>query len=81
MEKRVQATADRLCTEPERSSMPLDRRQLLEHWVHELQNPSKTLTSWELSFLENVSDQLDRTGSLSTRQQEILEALYAEKTA
>lgn len=55
--------------------------ELIKHMLTELQSPSKTLTPWELGFLESVSDQFDRRGTLSEKQYEILENIYAEKTA
>lgn len=54
---------------------------LIEHWLRELERPAKTLSSWELQFLESVSDQFLRTHRLSEKQFEILEKVYAEKTA
>lgn len=52
----------------------------IEHFLRSLENPSKELTTWELSFLANVTDQFERTQRLSDRQFEILERIYAEKT-
>lgn len=46
-----------------------------------LETPSKPLTKWELDFLISISDQFERTRSLSERQFEVLEKIYAEKTA
>ena len=40
----------------------------------------KSLTSWELGFMESITDQFERSKSLSARQSEILERIYAEKT-
>ncbi len=37
------------------------------------------LSKWEEGFLFSVSDQLDRTGSLSEKQCETLEKIYQEK--
>jgi hypothetical protein len=39
----------------------------------------RNLTNWENSFLESLSDQLTRTGSLSEKQEEILERIYCDK--
>jgi len=46
----------------------------------ELENPKKELTSWEEGFISSIRDQFDRRGTLSERQAEILEKIYADKT-
>lgn len=56
-------------------------REVIEHFIAELGQPAKTLSDWEEDFLASVSDQFDRRGSLSDKQFEILERIYAEKTA
>lgn len=53
----------------------------IESFLKELEHPAKTLTAWELSFLESIKDQFDRSGHLSVKQFEVLERIYAEKTA
>lgn len=52
----------------------------ISQWLSELENPSKELTPWETQFIESVSDQFSRYHSLSEKQIEILEKIYAEKT-
>jgi hypothetical protein len=42
---------------------------------------TKRLTSWETDFVESLTDQHERGQTLSDRQREILEGIYAEKTA
>ncbi len=55
--------------------------KLHRSWIDACVNESKRrMSKWEEEFLESISDQLDRTGSLSERQAEILERIYAEKT-
>lgn len=61
--------------------MDQQKRDLVKHMLRELEMPAKRLTSWELSFLESVSDQFTSRGSLSEKQVEVLERIYAEKTA
>ncbi len=53
----------------------------IKWFLDSLQHPSKTLTRWELDFLGSVSDQFERTQSLSDKQFAVLERIYAEKTA
>ena len=52
---------------------------LIEHWLKELQRPTKILSDWELQFLESVSDQFLRTHRLTERQFELLERVASEK--
>lgn len=59
----------------------MEKRQLLEHMIKELEHPAKQLTQWELGFLESVADQLTHKGFLSDKQQKLLEGIYADKTA
>lgn len=56
-------------------------RELVEHFIHELYEPNTKLTQWEQDFVESVSDQFDRRGTLTDKQFEVLERIYAEKTA
>lgn len=54
--------------------------ETIQHFLEELANPTKPLTVWESGFIESLQDQFDRRGTLSDRQFEILERIYAEKT-
>lgn len=56
-------------------------KEMVEHMLKELQRPVKTLTGWELNFLESVSDQFSERGRLTDNQFSKLEAIYAAKTA
>lgn len=50
-------------------------------WIEKVNTEAhKPLTEWELGFMESITDQWERTGSLSERQIEILERIYTEKT-
>lgn len=53
----------------------------LKRFVSEIQEANVELSKWEEGFLESVAEQLDTRGTLSDRQVEILDSLYAEKTA
>ena len=55
--------------------------EIIKHFLRELELPAKELTKWERDFIDSISDQFDRRGSLSDKQFEILENIYAEKTA
>lgn len=49
-------------------------------WIETIQIRGRGLTKWEEDFVESVSEQLTARGSLSPRQADILERIYAEKT-
>ena len=49
-------------------------------WIEEIQAVGRGLSKWETDFVESISEQMDNTGSLSPRQEEILERIFAEKT-
>jgi hypothetical protein len=53
--------------------------EIIAHFFDSLEMPAKTLTEWELGFLESAKDQFDRRGALTDRQFEILERIYTEK--
>lgn len=54
--------------------------EFIEHMFKTLQRPSRDLTAWELGFLADIADQFDRRSTLTDKQFEILERIYAEKT-
>ncbi len=63
------------------TSVKSEMAKLHRSWIDAcLDESKKRLTKWEEGFIESISDQLDRTGSLSERQAEILERIYSEKT-
>ena len=49
-------------------------------WIEVVNTEGRNLSSWEKGFMESITDQFERSGSLSERQTEILERIYAEKT-
>ena len=53
---------------------------VIEDWIDRCQHSSSGLTAWEQDFIDSLEDQFGRTGSISDRQEEILERIYAEKT-
>lgn len=54
-------------------------KEIIHHMLKELQRPAARLTNWELGFLDNVNSQFEERHSLSDRQFEILERIYAER--
>ena len=49
-------------------------------WIKACQEDGKGITAWENEFLDSVSAQLEKKGTLSDKQVEIIERIYAEKT-
>ena len=54
-------------------------REVLEQWISAVNEGGRRLTAWELQFMESITEQFDNSGSLSEKQEEILERIYAEK--
>ena len=57
-----------------------DRRKVLDGWIDTITAVGRNLTEWEIEFVDSVGQQLDDTGTLSPKQEAILERIYAEKT-
>ena len=55
-------------------------KQVFQEWVDKIQEQGRGLTKWEEDFVESIADRLSSGQSLSERQEEILERIYAEKT-
>lgn len=55
-------------------------REVVLHMIDTVNDEGRGLTPWERTFMESVTEQMERAGTLSERQQEILERIYAEKT-
>lgn len=59
---------------------PQDRRLVIEHMLDALQAPKTPLTSWEEDFLDSITEQFAERHTLSDKQFEILDRIYADKT-
>ncbi len=55
-------------------------KQVIKDWLDALERPRRPLTTWETDFVESISEQFDARGSISDKQQDTLERIYAEKT-
>ena len=53
--------------------------QLYYSWIEACQSSDK-LTEWEDEFVNSLFEQLTKKGSLSNKQAEILERIYANRT-
>lgn len=51
----------------------------IDHMLRELDTLGRNLTRWEENFLADVTDQWERSRSLSDRQHDILEKIYTER--
>lgn len=48
-------------------------------WLQEIEENGKGLTKWEEDFITSITEQFQRTGSLSDKQEDILERIYVDK--
>lgn len=55
--------------------------EVINHWLHTLETEGRGLTPWEETFVSDLQAQIDETGTLSERQEDLVERLYADKTA
>lgn len=54
-----------------------DRTQL-EYMLGHIEDYTERLTEWEKQFVDSVSEQLEQRGTLSEKQQEIVERVYVK---
>ncbi len=59
--------------------MPFDKDEAFEQ-IGDCENRSEKLSDWELEFIDSISHQLTRTGSLSEKQIEILDRIWNKVT-
>jgi hypothetical protein len=55
-------------------------KEVVEKWIKTALEDGKGITAWENDFLVSVGEQLERKGTLSDKQEEIVERIYSEKT-
>ena len=55
--------------------------EVIEHWINTINEEGRNLSKWELSFMESITDQFSRSNTVSDKQEEILERIYADKTS
>lgn len=54
---------------------------ILKEWLEAIENEAQDkLTSWETDFIDSISYRINAGQTLSQKQEEILERIYAEKT-
>ena len=54
-------------------------KEVLKQWITAVNDEGRKLTDWEVQFMESITEQFDNSGSLSEKQEEILERIYTEK--
>jgi uncharacterized membrane-anchored protein len=57
------------------------KSSVIKDWIDRVNSEGRNLTKWEENFMESITEQFENSGSLSDRQEEILEKIYAEKTS
>jgi uncharacterized membrane-anchored protein len=55
-------------------------KDVLRAWIDAIDDESEELTEWEVNFINSIDAQLLHSGSLSQKQQEILEKIYVRYT-
>lgn len=58
----------------------MQKPEIIRQWIESIQESGRGLTKWEEDFIESLADQFEERGSISERQEEILERIYGEKT-
>jgi len=54
-------------------------KTVIEYWLDKISTEGKGLTKWEENFIESIKEQFEKRGTLSDRQEEILEKIYTDK--
>lgn len=55
-------------------------KEAIEYWIDQCLDHETNLTKWEYDFVKSIEEQFEKRGTLSERQCEVLERIYAEKT-
>ena len=53
---------------------------VIKQWLEAIHDDSAGLTKWEEDFVDSLAAQVEARGTLSERQEEILERIFVEKT-
>lgn len=56
-------------------------KEVIREWIKLVNDEGHDLTKWEEDFMESITEQFDERGSISDREEEILERIYSEKTS
>lgn len=55
-------------------------KEVIQQWIDTILNEGINLSKWEEEFVGSVAEQFERRGSISDKQEDILERIYVEKT-
>ena len=55
--------------------------EIIRDWIDRINDEGVNLSSWEADFMISITDQFDRRGSISDKQEEIVERIYTEKVS
>jgi len=55
-------------------------KKVIKNWIDTINEEAINLSKWEQDFMESVTEQFERKGSVSDKQEEIIERIYADKT-
>jgi hypothetical protein len=59
----------------------INKYEIVRDWIDRINDEGVNLTEWEIQYMESVTDQFDRRGSISDKQEEIVERIYVEKVS
>jgi hypothetical protein len=55
-------------------------KEVIAGWIITINEEGRNLSKWELDFMDSVTEQFEERGSVSDKQEEIIERIYADKT-
>ncbi len=55
-------------------------RQVIEQWIESIREDGHGVTKWESDFVDSIAEQVEERGSISEKQQDILERIYCDRT-
>lgn len=55
-------------------------KEVIREWIELVNTEERNLSKWEQDFMDSITEQFEERGSISDRQEEILELIYSEKT-
>jgi hypothetical protein len=56
-------------------------KAIIESWIELVNAEGRNLSKWEQDFMDSLTEQFEARGSISDRQEEILERIYSERTS
>ena len=56
-------------------------KEVIEHWINMINTEGRNLSKWERDFMDSITEQFEERGSISNKQEEIVERIYADRTS